>query len=145
MLYQPPITECSPLRHSHGPIFQVGEPYTPELALKQMGIGAEALPEAMAAFAGLKLPKQLNEFYYGTVTGLFRAEGDWFELIAVVNRERGNGHFERLMGELEEAYHVRVFHLLEIRFANYLTTQRGYVKVDHENKGDVYERKKIIS
>ena len=60
----------------------------------------------MPQFESTKSPTKYAGFYgfrVGTCEGLWRSTPSHYEILAVVNKKRGNGHFKALLGWFEQS------------------------------------------
>jgi len=77
-------------------------------------------------------------FRIGTCHGLWRANKNSYEILAVINNERNNGHFNDVlewfeMSSKRDKYELRVLELYNDRLMQHLIVKKGFEKVDENN------------
>ena len=72
-----------------------------------------------------------TKFKVGTCHGLYTANGNTYELLAIVNDEPNNGHLQDVFDWFENSckrdrYDLKVLELMNEDFKNHLVKQRGF-------------------
>jgi hypothetical protein len=85
-----------------------------------------------------------DRFRIGTVTGLWRCTPISYNILAIENSEKGNGHLEDVFEWFENSCkrdkkNLVVEELLNEKFKTHLITQRGFTKGIHERSNHVYK------
>ncbi|MBI3654139.1 MAG: hypothetical protein HY231_24165 [Acidobacteria bacterium] len=81
-------------------------------------------------------------FRVGTCEGLWRATADAYEILAVINSEPNNGHFEDVLEWFERSCRrdrrtLRIRELLNEEFRRHLMEKRGFIA---DGKDDLIKR-----
>ncbi len=79
----------------------------------------------------------ISEFKVGTVQGLYHSMKEFYEIIAIVNKEFGNGHFEDTLEWFETSCRrdkkkLRFGAIINERFAKHLVEKRGFTRIGED-------------
>lgn len=104
-----PAVKTKPFRSTHNLPFEVGGPFKHDPAF--------------------------IHFRVGTVTGLYATIGKSYCILALINHEKGNGHFTDTLEWFEnsakrDGYALRIIEIMNGRLMEHLINKRGFRKVD---------------
>lgn len=73
-------------------------------------------------------------FRVGTCGGLYRCDGNVFRILAIDNKEPGNGHFEDVLQWFEhsckrDGYSLQFMEIMNPRFKKHLIEKRGFADI----------------
>lgn len=79
-----------------------------------------------------------SRFRVGTCEGLYSCSDGCFNIIAIENNAKGNGHLQDVFDWFEnsckrDGYKLRVLELWNKKFMNHLISKRGFYKIDADN------------
>lgn len=79
-----------------------------------------------------------TDFRVGTCHGLYRAQGDAYEMLAIDNHEPHNGHFEDVMQWFEASCRrdgkaLRFLEVVNERFGRHVVQKRGFIWENTDN------------